>query len=144
MALEGSSEPAADVRAFFAGLLGGGQRHIGETSTHLMANVAPLWIVKWGWRVFELSVELAVVVALEASADGSIGDVGHLPVGRRGGYDVCWYCCSQSRGATCLRVLWSLAVLYQVIHLKIVRRASARFAKTRPWRHSRLRGSRGS
>ena len=29
--------------------------------------------------------------------------------------------------------------LYQLIHLKIARRASARVAKTRPWRHSRLR-----
>ncbi len=32
-----------------------------------------------------------------------------------------------------------LVVLYQLIHRKIARRASARVAKTRPWMHSRLR-----
>ena len=36
------------------------------------------------------------------------------------------------------RLVWSRVVLYQLIHLKIARRASARVANTRLWMHSRL------
>src|SRR5215216_4420836 len=36
------------------------------------------------------------------------------------------------------RLEWSRVELYQVIQRKIARRASARVANTRPWRHSRL------
>ena len=41
-------------------------------------------------------------------------------------------------GGTLLRLVCSRVVLYQLIQRKIARRASARVAKTRPWRHSRL------
>ena len=39
------------------------------------------------------------------------------------------------------RLECSLVVLYQLIQRKIARRASARVANTRPWRHSRLSDS---
>ena len=41
-------------------------------------------------------------------------------------------------GGTWSRLEWSLVELYQLIQVKILRRASARVAKIRPWRHSRL------
>ena len=51
---------------------------------------------------------------------------GHLPVGRTGGYEACGYCCSHSMGGTWSRVLCSRVWLYQLIQVKIARRASAR------------------
>ena len=72
------------------------------------------------------------------SRNGTRSKTGNLPVWRTGIYDALLYCFSHSMGGIPARVVCILAVLYQLIHRKIARRASARVANTWPWMHSRL------